>query len=62
MDMYKKDGEKVGLYDVCEWFDYHYPSDIFRDLGHPVTRITLMCRDILREHRKLGKRLIKKKN
>jgi len=54
--------KKIGLYDVCEWFDYHYPSDIFRDLGHPVTRITLMCRDILREHRKLGKRLNKKKN
>lgn len=29
MELYRKDGRKAGLYDICEWWIKAYPPDVF---------------------------------
>ena len=48
MRLYKENKEEAGLYDICEWFVFHYPEDIFINPEHPVTKIVLICKSILK--------------
>lgn len=29
MELFKEDGTKAGLFDVCQWWLHWYPDDIF---------------------------------
>ncbi len=38
-ELYKENGEKVGIYDVCEWWIQTYPDDVFINDPPLVTEI-----------------------
>ncbi|KXB07158.1 hypothetical protein AKJ54_00710 [candidate division MSBL1 archaeon SCGC-AAA382K21] len=57
-ELYKKNGEKAGLFDVCKWFIETYPEDIYTgesgDVGaRKVSIIRLHCQEILEMEKKI---------
>lgn len=53
-ELFKKDGKKAGLKDICEWWLEIYPEDIFISEPKGIIIIRDCCKDILV---KLGKTL-----
>ena len=47
MELYRKDGRKAGLYDVCDWWIETYPPDIFVNEPKPIIEARMCMQTIL---------------
>ena len=47
MELYKENGEKAGLYDVCKWWIETYPADIFIHKPEPIIEARMCMQNIL---------------
>ena len=47
MELYREDGRKAGLYDVCEWWIETYPPDVFVNEPKPIVEARMCIQNIL---------------
>ena len=47
MELYKENGEKAGLNDVCKWWIETYPPDIFVKKPIPIVKARICMQNIL---------------
>ena len=47
MELYREDGRKAGLYDVCEWWIETYPPDVFVNEPKPIVEARMCMQNIL---------------
>ena len=45
--LFKENGERAGLYDVCKWWIETYPPDIFISAPKPIVEARLCMQNIL---------------
>lgn len=55
IELFKQDGSKASLYDVCEWWIQTYPPDIFIKEPKPIIEIRLCMQNILTKHKRQQK-------
>ena len=47
MELYREDGRKAGLFDVCDWWIEKYPPDVFVKEPKPVVEARMCMQNIL---------------
>jgi hypothetical protein len=47
LKLYKEDGSEAGFFDVCEWWAYWYPDDIFKEEPKQVIQIRELAKELL---------------
>ena len=50
MKLYKENGEEAGLFDVCRWWIYSYPPDIFIRNPKSIIEARMCMQNILAMH------------
>jgi len=48
IELFKENGEKAGIYDVCQWWIQTYPEDVFISTPVQVVEIRDNMKDILK--------------
>lgn len=48
IELFKENGEKAGIYDVCQWWIQTYPEDVFISTPVQVVKIRDNMKDILK--------------
>ena len=54
MELYKENGEKAGLLDICKWWIETYPSDIFVNNPEVIVEARMCMQNILVMQKKKG--------
>ena len=47
MNLYDDNGKPVGLYELAEYWFYHYPKDVFESKPEPIVRIREAFEEII---------------
>ena len=53
MELIREDGRVAGLYDICDWWIYNYPADIFVNQPKEVVEIRMLMRKILLKRKRV---------